>query len=93
MFKDKKRFASTGGWGYARWVGMQLEPYQNDGSMLFLPYQGPAKRLCVYQTRVFTLKPTFCSALIQTGPIILGSVRFINLIQAYNEFRHRRGDP
>jgi Cytochrome P460 len=32
MFKNKKRFASTGGWGYARWVGMQLEPYQNDGS-------------------------------------------------------------
>jgi Cytochrome P460 len=32
MVKDDQKFASTGGWGFARWVGMELKPYQNDGS-------------------------------------------------------------
>lgn len=35
MFKDEKKFAATGGWGFARWVGMKLEPYANDGSECF----------------------------------------------------------
>jgi hypothetical protein len=35
MVKDRKKFAATGGWGYARWLGMDLEPYQNDGSECF----------------------------------------------------------
>ncbi|MGH8499438.1 MAG: cytochrome P460 family protein [Methylococcales bacterium] len=35
MFKDRKKFASTGGWGFARWIGMELEPYRNDGSECF----------------------------------------------------------
>ena len=35
MFKDSKKFAATGGWGYARWLGMGLEPYPNDGSECF----------------------------------------------------------
>lgn len=30
MLKDAKRFADTGGWGYARWVGESLQPYGND---------------------------------------------------------------
>jgi len=27
MIKDKKKYASTGGWGWARWVGTDLQPY------------------------------------------------------------------
>jgi hypothetical protein len=30
MVKDDKRFAATGGWGYARWKGADLKPYGND---------------------------------------------------------------
>lgn len=32
MVKDKQRFASTGGWGYARWVGEDLKPYGKDAN-------------------------------------------------------------
>ena len=32
MVKDPKKYAATGGWGFGRWVGMDLKPYQNDGS-------------------------------------------------------------
>ena len=32
MFKDAKKWASTGGWGYARWKGAELKPYGNDAS-------------------------------------------------------------
>lgn len=32
MVKDGKKFAATGGWGFARWLGMKLDPYPNDGS-------------------------------------------------------------
>lgn len=32
MFKDAKRFADTGGWGYARWLGMGKKPYGDDAS-------------------------------------------------------------
>lgn len=27
MIKDKKKYASTAGWGWARWVGTDLQPY------------------------------------------------------------------
>ncbi len=27
MFKDSEKYASTGGWGYARWVGLDQKPY------------------------------------------------------------------
>jgi hypothetical protein len=30
MFKDAKKWAATGGWGYARWVGDELTPYGKD---------------------------------------------------------------
>lgn len=32
MFKDAKKWASTGGWGYARWKGNKLNPYGKDAS-------------------------------------------------------------
>ena len=32
MFKDTKKWASTGGWGYARWKGAGLAPYGKDAS-------------------------------------------------------------
>jgi hypothetical protein len=34
MFKDSKRYASTGGWGFARWVGMELKPYGDDAGFV-----------------------------------------------------------
>ena len=30
MHKDSKKYASTGGWGYARWLGMEQKPYGKD---------------------------------------------------------------
>lgn len=30
MVKDSAKFAATGGWGFARWVGEKLEPYGKD---------------------------------------------------------------
>ncbi len=35
MVKDSNKYANTGGWGFARWVGMELKPYDNDGSECF----------------------------------------------------------
>ena len=32
MLKDKKKYASTGGWGYARWTGMDQKPYGKDAN-------------------------------------------------------------
>lgn len=32
MIKDAKRFAKTGGWGYARWLGAALKPYGKDAN-------------------------------------------------------------
>lgn len=32
MIKDKKKYASTAGWGFARWKGMQQTPYGEDPS-------------------------------------------------------------
>lgn len=30
MFKDSTKFASTGGWGFARWLGVEQKPYGKD---------------------------------------------------------------
>ena len=30
MLKDNVKYKSTGGWGYARWLGMDQKPYGND---------------------------------------------------------------
>lgn len=32
MTKDSKKFASTGGWGYARWTGLDQKPYGKDAN-------------------------------------------------------------
>lgn len=32
MVKDSIRYKSTGGWGYARWQGLELKPYGEDES-------------------------------------------------------------
>ena len=32
MFKDAQKWADTGGWGYARWVGDGLAPYGKDAA-------------------------------------------------------------
>jgi hypothetical protein len=34
MFKDAKKFASTGGWGFARWLGLEQKPYGKDASFV-----------------------------------------------------------
>ena len=33
MIKDDQKYASTGGWGFARWLGMEQKPYGNDASL------------------------------------------------------------
>ncbi|MEW6713515.1 MAG: cytochrome P460 family protein [Nitrospirota bacterium] len=30
MIKDAKKFSATGGWGFARWLGMEQQPYGKD---------------------------------------------------------------
>jgi len=30
MVKDSARYAATGGWGFARWLGMEQKPYGKD---------------------------------------------------------------
>lgn len=30
MFKDQAKYAATGGWGYARWLGTEQKPYGKD---------------------------------------------------------------
>ena len=30
MFKDSEKYKSTGGWGYARWLGLDQKPYGKD---------------------------------------------------------------
>lgn len=32
MFKDAAKYAKTGGWGYARWVGTEQKPYGKDAN-------------------------------------------------------------
>ena len=34
MFKDSKKHADTGGWGYARWLGMDQKPYGKDAGFV-----------------------------------------------------------
>jgi hypothetical protein len=34
MFKDAAKYAETGGWGYARWVGMDQKPYGKDAGFV-----------------------------------------------------------
>jgi hypothetical protein len=33
MFKNAKKYAKTGGWGWARWKGMDQTPYGNDANV------------------------------------------------------------
>ncbi len=32
MHKDSVKYASTGGWGYARWLGLEQKPYAKGGA-------------------------------------------------------------
>jgi hypothetical protein len=34
MFKDAKKFTSTGGWGFARWLGLEQKPYGKDADFV-----------------------------------------------------------
>ena len=34
MIKDTGKYAKTGGWGFARWVGMEQKPYGKDESFV-----------------------------------------------------------
>lgn len=34
MFKDSQKHAATGGWGYARWLGMDQKPYGKDAGFV-----------------------------------------------------------
>lgn len=34
MTKGAEKYASTGGWGYARWVGMEQKPYGKDADFV-----------------------------------------------------------
>lgn len=34
MVKDAKKYAATGGWGYARWTGKDLKPYGQDAGFV-----------------------------------------------------------
>ena len=34
MVKDAKKYSSTGGWGFARWIGMEQKLYGNDASFV-----------------------------------------------------------
>ena len=34
MIKDSKTYQTTGGWGFARWKGLQQEPYGQDASFV-----------------------------------------------------------
>ena len=34
MVKDSKKYAATGGWGFARWLGMDQKPYGQDANFV-----------------------------------------------------------
>ena len=34
MFKDSERWQDTGGWGFARWTGMDQQPYGKDAAFV-----------------------------------------------------------
>ena len=42
MFKDPASFAETGGWGWARWVGLEQKPF-NDGMQSCVGCHTPVK--------------------------------------------------
>lgn len=33
MFKDSRKYAATGGWGWARWKGLEQKPYGKDAKV------------------------------------------------------------
>ncbi len=35
MLKDAKKYPDTGGWGFARWKGMELKPYGQNESFVY----------------------------------------------------------
>ncbi len=34
MIKDAKKYAATGGWGFARWLGAEQKPYGKDANFV-----------------------------------------------------------
>jgi len=34
MVKDARKFSATGGWGFARWLGMEQQPYGKDAAFV-----------------------------------------------------------
>ncbi len=34
MIKDTKKFSATGGWGFARWIGLEQQPYGKDANFV-----------------------------------------------------------
>jgi hypothetical protein len=34
MFKDAKKWSATGGWGFARWIGLEQQPYGKDAGFV-----------------------------------------------------------
>jgi hypothetical protein len=34
MIKDSKKYSSTGGWGFARWKGLEQKPYGDDADFV-----------------------------------------------------------
>ena len=42
MFKDSKKYEQTYGWGWARWVGMNQEPF-NNGAQVCIACHTPVK--------------------------------------------------
>ncbi len=34
MIKDSRKYSATGGWGFARWVGMEQKPYGKDANFV-----------------------------------------------------------
>ena len=34
MIKDSKKYSSTGGWGFARWKGLEQKPYGDDANFV-----------------------------------------------------------
>ncbi len=42
MFKDSKKYADTYGWGWARWVGLEQQPF-NKGAQICISCHTPVK--------------------------------------------------
>ena len=57
MFKDSKKYDSTSGWGWARWLGMSQEPF-NAGAQACIACHTPVKN----RDWVFTEPAEFPSA-------------------------------